>query len=88
MFKVRTDHIGFSDYMVVLPKRWRKITARLTTCKADDLIIGFLGKHFEQISSKFVIREPGIETVEEKGKTTTRLVAEPGDLIVHWIFVS
>jgi len=58
--------------------------ASLTTRKAGDLIIGFLDGQFEQTLSKFTVRELRTETVEEKkGKTTTRLVAEPGDLIVH-----
>jgi len=58
--------------------------ASLTTRKAGDLIIGFLDEQFEQTLSKFTVCELRTEIVEEKkGKTTTRLVAEPGDLIVH-----
>ena len=58
--------------------------AGLTSRKAGDLIIGFLGEYFEQTLSEFMVREFRTETVEEKkGKIMTRLVAEPGDLIVH-----
>ena len=59
-------------------------TASLTTRKAGDLIIGFLDEHFEETLSECTIREFKSETVEDKkGRTTVRLVAEPGDLIAH-----
>ena len=69
--------------MIFLPKRWRK-TATLTTRKAGDLIVGFLDEHLERTLSEFTIREFKTETIKEKkGKATTRLIAEPGDLIIH-----
>jgi len=68
--------------MIVLPKMLAR-TATLTTRKAGDLIIGFLDGHLEETLSGFTIREFRTENVEKKGKTTTRLVAEPGDLIIH-----
>ena len=59
-------------------------TAAFTTRKAGDLIIGFLDEHFEETLSEFTIREFKTETIEgKKGKTTTQLVAETGDLIAH-----
>ena len=69
--------------MLVLPKRWAK-TATVLTRRAGDLILGFLDEHFEETLSGFTVREFKTETIEgKKGKTTTQLVAEPGDLIVH-----
>jgi hypothetical protein len=69
--------------MLVLPKKWRE-TASFAGRRAGDLIIGFLNENLEETLSGFKIREFKIESIEDKkGKTTTQLVAEPGDLIAH-----
>ena len=69
--------------MIVLPRRWRG-TASLIIRKAGDLILGFLDDHFDETLSEFTIREFKTEVIEDKkGKNTSRLVAEPGDLIAH-----
>lgn len=54
------------------------------TRKAGDLAIGFLDGHLEETLSEFTIREFRTESDGgEKTKTATKLVAQPGDLVVH-----
>ena len=56
----------------------------MITRKAGDLILGFLDDRFEGTLSEFTIRQFKTEVMEnKKGKNTSRLVAEPGDLIAH-----
>jgi platelet-activating factor acetylhydrolase len=82
---VRSIHTSFSDYPILLPKRFQKGSPHKITQVITDMAIAFLDDRMDESISKLNTRKMEIEEIETGSKTPPKkqLVGELGDIIVH-----
>ncbi|KAF9779997.1 platelet-activating factor acetylhydrolase, isoform II-domain-containing protein [Thelephora terrestris] len=79
----RATHQSFSDYKVLLPRLFIGRNVELLE-KISELSVAFLDDCMEDTLALSSTREMEVETVKGRsGKEKRRLIANPGDIIVH-----
>ena len=82
-YLARATHQSFSDYIVILPRLLVGKEVELLQ-KISELSTAFLDDRMEDVLAHSAIRKMEVETVKaRRGKETMRLVASPGDIIIH-----
>ena len=79
----RAIHQSFSDYIVILPRLLVGREVELLQ-KISELSVAFLDDRMEDTLVHSVTRKMRVETVKtRRGKEKRRLIAKPGDIIIH-----
>jgi hypothetical protein len=83
MHLARATHRSFSDSVAYLPRLLAGKNVELLQ-RTSELSVAFLDDRMEDVLAHSVTRKVEVETVKARwGKEERRLVANPGDIIIH-----